>query len=352
MNRRTNMPSNIMSVMSESSRQQFRESYQNIQDVEIFSYPEKLEPTFLIDNTSKAVGEHFKKDKLDLVFMSAEPDLTYNKETQQNTDYWGTEFRYHPLLLSEIILAMSFQSRGGTMVVKVSDFFTHFSAELLALLNNYYNIVHVYKPKTSNNINPERFVIAQGLKEQFDTNHLIDSGKTAIESYNEWIQNIGFDSQNSSWDSSDQLLRSVYDLTMDIDESFSTTLNGTFDTLVQSQLEQMDKVWDIHKGSVIPDIATYQTDQRRRAAEWCQRYVGLDGCDTNLIRITDVIGKEKINIDLPEQEDEYLEEEENSVENTIDNVVENTEGVEEQTTMDPQNISGSESSDDDDFETR
>lgn len=68
------------------------------------------------------------------------------------------------LKLSELVCALSLQKLGGVFIWKLFDTCTRLSADLLYVLNGFYERIDMYKPETSRPANSERYVIASGFK--------------------------------------------------------------------------------------------------------------------------------------------------------------------------------------------
>lgn len=78
------------------------------------------------------------------------------------------EVDIYPLLVAQICFAICLQKKGGCFVLKIYDFFTIFTAELLYLLSSFYEKVYLTKPRTSVYASSEKFVVCQNF--HFDKN--------------------------------------------------------------------------------------------------------------------------------------------------------------------------------------
>lgn len=73
------------------------------------------------------------------------------------------ERNFRPLLMSEIVMAVQLQKKGGTFVVKLFGMKLHFTLECIAWLSDMYSEVYVVKPFTSRGANDERYVVCRGF---------------------------------------------------------------------------------------------------------------------------------------------------------------------------------------------
>ena len=79
-------------------------------------------------------------------------------------DFNNQETLSQPLILAEILLAITFQKTNGCFVLKVFDCFTKLSVELLFILCSMYEKVYVYKPHTSRLANSEKYIVCKHYK--------------------------------------------------------------------------------------------------------------------------------------------------------------------------------------------
>ena len=75
--------------------------------------------------------------------------------------YNSQELFIFPLLLSEIIIALSIQKEGGTFIIKMFDMCTHNTIILYLILCTFYEEVKIIKPLTSRSSNSERYLVCK-----------------------------------------------------------------------------------------------------------------------------------------------------------------------------------------------
>ena len=76
-------------------------------------------------------------------------------------DFNNQETLSQPLILAEIMYALSFQETNGCFILKMFDCFTKLSVELIYLLSTLYERVYIYKPNTSRLANSEKYIVCK-----------------------------------------------------------------------------------------------------------------------------------------------------------------------------------------------
>jgi 23S rRNA U2552 (ribose-2'-O)-methylase RlmE/FtsJ len=98
---------------------------------------------------------------------------TYNGQMDLVTGDGGFDFSFQypqqeqissKLILCQIAFALAMQKTGGTFILKVYDTFSQLSLDLLFLLCNLYDQVHLIKPNTSRFANSEKYVVCKGFR--------------------------------------------------------------------------------------------------------------------------------------------------------------------------------------------
>jgi 23S rRNA U2552 (ribose-2'-O)-methylase RlmE/FtsJ len=78
--------------------------------------------------------------------------------------YLSQETVSAPLILCQISFAIAMQNSGGTFILKMFDTFSKISVDMLYLLANVYETVHLVKPHTSRYANSEKYIICKNFK--------------------------------------------------------------------------------------------------------------------------------------------------------------------------------------------
>lgn len=108
----------------------------------------------------KFISRHTKK-KYDLITA----DGGFNEENRFNIK----EQLHYKLFFSEVLIAILNQSFNGTFVLKMFDFYTDFSVDLLIILSFFYSDILFYKPLTSRPTNSEKYIICSAFKKSTET---------------------------------------------------------------------------------------------------------------------------------------------------------------------------------------
>jgi len=68
------------------------------------------------------------------------------------------------LIFCQTAFAIAMQKKGGTFILKMYDTFTQFSIDILYLLSNLYDTVHIIKPNTSRFANSEKYIVCKKFR--------------------------------------------------------------------------------------------------------------------------------------------------------------------------------------------
>ena len=91
--------------------------------------------------------------------------ITCDGGFDEKDEYNNKEQLHSLLILSSILNALYLQKDKGHFVLKMFDIFTETSIHLLYLLNDLYDEIYVYKPKTSRPSNSEKYIICKNFNE-------------------------------------------------------------------------------------------------------------------------------------------------------------------------------------------
>jgi 23S rRNA U2552 (ribose-2'-O)-methylase RlmE/FtsJ len=96
-----------------------------------------------------------------------------------------------PLIISEILIALQIQEKGGSFVCKIYETFTTVMVKLLYILRSCYEHVFIIKPLTSHDTNSEKYIVCHKFKydlskDNKDINKLIDSFNSLLDKYNKY----------------------------------------------------------------------------------------------------------------------------------------------------------------------
>jgi 23S rRNA U2552 (ribose-2'-O)-methylase RlmE/FtsJ len=115
------------------------------------------------------------------------------------------ELEFQQLLISEIYIAILLQKHNGIFILKVYDLFDLNTIRLISVLHKFYQVVEIFKPKSSRPANSEKYIICnQFIVENCSNNILSNLRKCVIHKNLVYLDHI--------LDSSfiEQIYRSVY----------------------------------------------------------------------------------------------------------------------------------------------
>jgi len=129
-------------------------------------------PDYNYDMTNYNTFNYLKKKYADTYFNIITADGGFDF----SSDFNNQEIQSQPLILAEILYAISFQEIGGIFILKMFDCFTLLTVQYLYLLTSFYEKVYIYKPNTSRLANSERYIICINYKNTIENrNHFIES---------------------------------------------------------------------------------------------------------------------------------------------------------------------------------
>jgi 23S rRNA U2552 (ribose-2'-O)-methylase RlmE/FtsJ len=96
----------------------------------------------------------FREEKADIVTADGGFDFSDNYSQQEYTLY--------RLFLAEVIIGLRVLKKGGNFVIKVFDFMTPYTVEMLYMICGLFRRVYITKPFTSRIMNSEKYIVACG----------------------------------------------------------------------------------------------------------------------------------------------------------------------------------------------
>jgi hypothetical protein len=237
------------------------------------TYKKQIKVSFGEDGT----GNLYKKDNIEYycsLFLDKPADIvTADGGFDFSDDYSHQEHTLYRLLLSEVIVGLSILRKGGCMIIKVFDFMSDYTIELLYLITSLFHSVYVTKPFTSRIMNSEKYVVACGYMEHIP------------------IQGVTSDTVNTYLITKRiEILRHLYlqfDTLSDESPIPTTTILRPYtiahefiDALEQCnigygirQLTYLSKTFDLVERQVDSDMVNLlKKDQCVYAMTWCKKY--------------------------------------------------------------------------------
>lgn len=177
----------------------------------------------------------------------------------QEMDHRWQELADAKLLMAEILIALSTQTKNGSFVLRIGDLFYDLTMELIHLVASFYQRVTIVKPLSSHPIESDKYLIAQ----QFIG--ISDDRLSELNAlYIKWLE------QETNWEN---YLQNKQYLT----QLFANTEFRLIDSLVEFNHFQLgQQIETINAGiklitEKIPTTNIKQT-QRQHMNEWYQRY--------------------------------------------------------------------------------
>lgn len=90
------------------------------------------------------------------------------------------ELEFQQLLISEIYTAISLQKNNGIFIVKVYDLFDLNTVRLIAVLYKLYEVIEIFKPKSSRPANSEKYIICNQFILNNCTNHILNNLRNCV----------------------------------------------------------------------------------------------------------------------------------------------------------------------------
>jgi len=186
---------------------------------------------------------------MDIVTADGGFDFTANYNTQEEVS--GS------LILAQLAFAVALQKPHGHFVLKVFDLFSALSIDLMFLLTNLYEEVHVVKPATSRLANSEKYIVCKGFR--------LPPGQRVDELVRRFMDILSDPTTAASM----QRL-----LTCDIPLAFRQKLEECNLVMGQAQLENLISTLNLmeHGGNRLEKLDTLKRQHVTKCTTWCQRY--------------------------------------------------------------------------------
>lgn len=132
----------------------------------------------------------FENNKAELVTCDGGFDFSTNFNIQEQMSY--------KIILSEIILCLGCNKKGGSCIIKFFDIFTIFTIKILYIISQFYKEINLFKPLTSRTANSEKYLICkdfQGCDKKIINSLLILLDKIDVKNYSIDIINLKLDNK-------------------------------------------------------------------------------------------------------------------------------------------------------------
>lgn len=133
--------------------------------------------------TREMFRQNFKDQKAD--FITADGGFNWQNENIQ-------EQESYKLILSQIIMALKIQNKGGSFVCKLYETFTQVGSKFISILRSFYDEMYLVKPLMSRASNSEKYAVCIGFKynnsKEFDD--LIEKLELIMDDSDNYLINI------------------------------------------------------------------------------------------------------------------------------------------------------------------
>ena len=118
-----------------------------------------------IINENSDVFKSSKYEKVHIFSADINMDTSHDPSIQE-------QLLFHRLF-NQIIYALNIQEINGHLIIKIFDTITRPTCQLIYYLTNFYENVHIIKPRTSRFSNSEKFIVAKNFK-GIEINELVE----------------------------------------------------------------------------------------------------------------------------------------------------------------------------------
>lgn len=173
-----------------------------------------------------------------------------------SSDFNGQELNSSKIIYSEIAVALNVLNKEGNFIIKFFDLFSLNSIQFLALLNQSFEKVYVFKPETSRPANSEKYIVC--------INFLDNLSSEFKNSLLTCIKNWSKDNENDSY--------SIFK-NYKINNQITYDLIDLNDEYLKFQIKSIDYIISIIKNKLSKnDYHNTLKDQVFKAMEWCKKY--------------------------------------------------------------------------------
>lgn len=178
----------------------------------------------------------FVEEKCDLI--TADGGFDYSN------DYNKQELNSYRLLYCEIFTALNIQKIGGCFIIKIFDIFYYKTLQLIYLLYNLYDEIHIYKPSLSRLSNSEKYIVCKGF------HGFPDILKNKLKSYYNHVEKFH----------------------IDIPVSFINEIKIYKEIYIECQMSNITNIIKHIKEKNIKKDNDLLYFQKKNAIEWCKTY--------------------------------------------------------------------------------
>jgi 23S rRNA U2552 (ribose-2'-O)-methylase RlmE/FtsJ len=176
-----------------------------------------------------------------------------------SSNFNGQEINSCQIIYSECSIALNILRKGGSFVCKVFDLFSITMVQILYILVNCFEIVHIYKPETSRPANSEKYLVCLYYKDNLSSAFK----KTLLNVIGQW---------NNLSEKIDENESVIFN-NIKVDNTFIQILNKYNEKYIQNQMYYLNKTIELSK-SKLEKEQYHEIIQKQveNAKKWCTKY--------------------------------------------------------------------------------
>lgn len=176
-----------------------------------------------------------------------------------SSNFNGQEINSCQIIYSECSIALNILRKGGSFVCKVFDLFSITMVQILYILVNCFEVVHIYKPETSRPANSEKYLVCLYYKDNLSSAFK----KTLLNVIGQWNNLSEKNGENES----------VIFNNIKVDNTFIQILNKYNEKYIQNQMYYLNKTIELSK-SKLEKEQYHEIIQKQveNAKKWCTKY--------------------------------------------------------------------------------
>lgn len=176
-----------------------------------------------------------------------------------SSNFNGQEINSCQIIYSECSIALNILRKGGSFVCKVFDLFSITMVQILYILVNCFEVVHIYKPETSRPANSEKYLVCLYYKDNLSSAFK----KTLLNVIGQW---------NNLSEKIDENESVIFN-NIKVDNTFIQILNKYNEKYIQNQMFYLNKTIEL-SNSKLEKEQYHEIIQKQveNAKKWCTKY--------------------------------------------------------------------------------
>jgi 23S rRNA U2552 (ribose-2'-O)-methylase RlmE/FtsJ len=156
------------------------------------------------------------------------------------------------LIFCQIAFSIAVQKKGGCFIIKFFDIFTEMSVDMIFLLSQLYETIHIVKPNTSRYANSEKYLVCKNFK--------LDNSEFIIKHFYKIFQNFNKE---------DIMLRLF---TSEIPIIFTTAIEEINSIIGQQQIESISATLNLIDNNKFDRLENMKKNNIQKCINWCIKH--------------------------------------------------------------------------------